>query len=325
MPIRLKIMTIRTLTIHWVIYPVLTILIYSLFQNLTAAETINGFDLSDTLIPNEEIFHGGPPRDGIPAIDKPDFITVKEVNFLEENDRILGVERNGIRKAYPVRILDYHEIVNDQFGSEAIVISYCPLCATGMAFDATINDEKLSFGVSGLLYNSDVLLYDRNTGSLWSQIMSQAISGSLKGEKLDQIPLTHTTWADWSKQFPDSLILSTDTGFQRDYTRSPYSDYANSNDLYFKVKNFDRRYHPKEFVIGISIGDQHKTYPFIELSKTKNKLIDKFADQELRIEYDVVNRTGKILDADGQELPTTIAYWFAWMAFHPDAEVYKKD
>ena len=260
MPIRLKIMTIRNLTIHWVIYPVLTILIYSLFQNLTATETINGFDLSDTLIPNEEIFHGGPPRDGIPAIEKPLFVSVEEVNFLEENDRILGVERNGIRKAYPVRILDYHEIVNDHFGNEAIVITYCPLCATGMAFDATINDEKLSFGVSGLLYNSDVLLYDRNTESLWSQIMSQAISGSLKRrEKLHQIPLTHTNLG---------RLVETISGQPRFYPRTqvsgvtthalPYSDYASSNNLYFKVKNFDRRYHPKEFVIGISIGDKHK-------------------------------------------------------------------
>ena len=100
--------------------------------------------------------------------------------------------------------------------------------------------------------------------------MSQAISGYLKGKKLDQIPLTHSTWADWSKRFSESLVLSTNTGFLRDYTRSPYSDYSSSNNLYFKVKIFDRNYHPKEFVIGISIGDQHKVYPFIELSKTES-------------------------------------------------------
>ncbi len=302
------------------------ILFCSLFQSLTATEIINGFDLSGSLVPEEEIFHGGPPRDGIPAINKPDFISVSEVNFLNKNDPILGIELNDISKAYPIRILDYHEIVNDDFGADSVVISYCPLCATGMAFDATINGEKLNFGVSGLLYNSNMLLYDRETGSLWSQIMSQAISGSLKGEKFHQIPITHTTWADWSKRFPDSLVLSTTgTGFQRDYTHNPYSGYATTSNLHFRVKNLNRQYHPKELMIGISIENQHKVYPFIELSKTKNKLIDKFAGQTLLIEFDITNRTGKILDTNGKELPTTISYWFAWMAFHPESKIYKKD
>jgi len=165
----------------------MTVLIFSLIRNLSAAEINNGFDLSDPLIPSEEILHGQPPRDGIPAIDHPCFITAKHVKFLKKQDRILGIERNGILKTYPIRILDYHEIVNDQFGKEAIVFTYYPLCGTGMAFKATVSGINLNFGVSGLLYNSDVLLYDRNTRSLWSQIKSQAISGTLKGKRLTQM------------------------------------------------------------------------------------------------------------------------------------------
>jgi hypothetical protein len=141
------------------------------------AQTKNGFDLGDASVPIDQIRHGGVPRDGIPSIDNPKFIDAADADFLRGKDRILGVFRNGVAKAYPIKILDYHEIVNDHFGDEAILVSYCPLCYTGMVFSVQGNDVAFDFGVSGLLYNSDVLLYDRETGSLWSQILSKAITG----------------------------------------------------------------------------------------------------------------------------------------------------
>ena len=159
--------------------------------------TLNGFDLSGSLIPIDEIRRGGPPRDGIPSIDNPIFITSKETEFLKNKDRILGVYHNKVAKAYPVSILNYHEIVNDFFGEDPVVITYCPLCGSGIAFHSKVQGKSGTFGVSGLLYNSDVLLYDRNTKSLWSQLMNRAITGQAKGESLQVIPTVNTTWADW--------------------------------------------------------------------------------------------------------------------------------
>ena len=140
----------------------------------------NGFDLEGALIPVQEIRSGGPPRDGIPSIDRPQFVAGTAAGFLKAKDRILGIERHGIARAYPIKILNYHEIVNDIFGSEPIVITYCPLCGTGMAFLAVIGGERRVFGVSGLLYNSDVLLYDRNSETLWSQLRGKAVAGLQK-------------------------------------------------------------------------------------------------------------------------------------------------
>lgn len=282
----------------------------------------NGFDITDPLIPKEEIHHGGPPRDGIPSIDSPVFIAANEAGFLADDDRVLGIARGDIAKAYPIKILDWHEIVNDEFNGEPVVISYCPLCGTGMAFDANVGGAARSFGVSGLLYNSDVLLYDRESESLWSQIIRKSISGPLKGQVLEQIPMLHTTWHDWREQNPGTVVLTNQTGHSRDYSRSPYSGYEVSNRIWFPVKNQSQRYHPKELVIGLNLGDKTKAYPFAELSKSTSTINDKLGDTDLRVEFDAANRSGRIFDKDGNEIPTIIAFWFAWYAFFPDTEVY---
>lgn len=282
----------------------------------------NGFDLTGGLIPSDEILPGGPPRDGIPAIDKPQFIKTGDVRFLKSSDRVLGVVRGSIAKAYPVRILNWHEIVNDRFGTERIAVTFCPLCGTGMAYLSEANGKPLSFGVSGLLYNSDVLLYDRQTDSLWSQILSQAVSGPLKGARLTSIPLSHTTWADWKKRHPDTLVLSTDTGFARDYARDPYENYAQNPALLFPVKGESARYHPKEQVIGVEVNGKFKAYPFVELSKGPTEVIDTVGGQKITVRFDSEHRTGTVLDAAGKEIPSVIAFWFAWYAFHGDTDIY---
>jgi hypothetical protein len=135
-------------------------------STLARAEQINGFDVSDALIPRSEIMSGGPPRDGIPALTDPAFESAAAAG-LAPDDRVLGLARNGIAKAYPLSIMTWHEIVNDRFDAEPVVVTYCPLCFTGMAFGAALDGRRHDFGVSGLLYNSDVLMYDRQTESLW--------------------------------------------------------------------------------------------------------------------------------------------------------------
>lgn len=298
------------------------ILYFLLGNTMVSALFDNGFDLTDTLIPAEEIHHGGPPRDGIPAIDEPVFVGQSEAGFLNEEDRVLGLSKNGVAKAYPIRILDWHEIVNDDFEGEAVVVSYCPLCGTGMAFDANVDGKTRSFGVSGLLYNSDVLLYDRESESLWSQIMRKSVAGPLIGQDLTQLPMAHTSWRDWRERNPDTLVLSIQTGHARDYSRSPYGGYNESASTFFPVKYKSAKYHPKELVIGLNIDGSIKAYPFAELDKSAGNITDKLGDVDLRIEYDAANRTGRVLDSSGQEIPSTIAFWFAWYGFFPDTEIY---
>ena len=312
----------RSLLVRLAVYGTLgaAVLVWTMFQAFAGSK--NGFNLDNSAVPESEILQGGPPRDGIPAIDDPQFLAAAEADFLRPEDRILGIARNGIAKAYPIRILNWHEIVNDHFGDEAIVVTYCPLCGTGMAFEADVAGQPRSFGVSGLLYNSDVLLYDRGTDSLWSQIAQTAISGPLKGAELELVPTAHTSWADWRQRHPDTRVLSTDTGHRRDYGRDPYAGYADSAAVMFPAGNLDRRYHPKALVIGLTLDGTAKAYPFEELAAADTPLRDRLAGRELRVEFDPVHRTGRILDAEGEEIPTVIAYWFAWTAFHPDTDVF---
>ncbi len=228
-------------------------------------------------------------------------------------------------KAYPIAILNYHEIVNDSFGDEPIVVTYCPLCGTGMAFEASIAGERRIFGVSGLLYNSDVLLYDRNSETLWSQLMLKAVAGPLKGTPLKMVTASHTTWADWRRRHPETRVLSEDTGFRRNYGDDPYPGYESSRRVIFPVSSRDRRYHPKERVIGLLVNGRAKAYPFVELDRAGGRVEDVFAERSLTVEFDAEHQTGRVVDAKGQEVPTVIAYWFAWRAFHPKGEVFAAD
>lgn len=285
-------------------------------------QTLNGFDLRGATVPAAAIEPGGPPRDGIPAIDRPKFVSARDAPFLTPGDRVLGLVRHGVAKAYPVRIMNWHEIVNDRFGSEKIAVTFCPLCGTGMAFESQIGGRALDFGVSGLLYNSDVLLYDRQTESLWSQILGKAISGAFKGTALRAVPLVHTTWSDWRRRHPETQVLSMDTGYVRSYGRDPYAEYLRSEQLMFAVAAESRRYHPKESVIGVELQGRAKAYPFVELAKAASPLHDRIGDTPVLVRFDVTHRTGGIFDANGRELPSVIGFWFAWYAFHPDGEVF---
>jgi len=283
---------------------------------------LNGFDLNGALVPMNEIQRGGPPRDGIPSLDRPKFVAGRDAEFLTPDSRVLGVARNGIVRAYPIAILNWHEVVNDRFRGESVVVTFCPLCGTGMAFIANVAEQKLEFGVSGLLYNSDVLLYDRQTQSLWSQIASMAVTGPLKGRKLTTIPISHTSWADWRSRYPATSVLAPETGSARDYTRDPYEGYTRQEQLMFPVRHSSRRYHPKEQVIGIDVNGRHKAYPFTELARASAPFDDTIGGQRVRIEFDGLHRTGRVRDTAGRELASVIAFWFAWYAFHPDTEVF---
>ena len=282
----------------------------------------NGFDLSNSSIPKQNILSGGPPRDGIPSIDRPKFVPASEADFIRDKDRVIGVFHSGVAKAYPIKILDWHEIVNDRIASLPIVVTYCPLFGTGIFFRA---DDYGHFGVSGLLYNSDVLMYDRETESLWSQIMAEAISGSRRGAQLNPLPASHTNWRDWLSRYPDTLVLSTDTGFRRDYKRSPYLDYANTSRLFFDVEFRNRAFRNKALVLGVSVNGMHKAYPFKVLkSHGQKEFLDQIGTRQVKILWSKPEETATVFDQNGKEIPSLIAYWFAWYAFHPDTLLYEQ-
>jgi hypothetical protein len=308
------------------IRPVIFLFLFILNFEVFAQTKLNnkGFDLSNITIPIEFVKDGGPPRDGIPSIDNPEFTNISNANFLKEEDRILGVYFNGISKAYPVRILNFHEIVNDEFDGHPIVVTFCPLCGSGLAFNAMIDSKKRTFGVSGLLYNSDVLLYDRQSETLWSQILSEGVAGELVGEKLEVIQTYNTSWKSWKNQYPNTLVLSTNTGFSKDYSRDPYPAYYESEKVWFPVVNTNDAMHPKAKILGLEIEGVFKAYPFSELQKSKGIIQDIVNGQDLLIYYDKKEESAYITDTENNIITSTTLFWFAWVAFHPDTGIYTK-
>lgn len=287
------------------------------------AVTMNGFKLDKATVPVREIHAGGPPRDGIPPIDKPRFDAADEADWLKDGDYVMGVVHNNVAKAYPIRVLVWHEIVNDELNGAPLTVTYCPLCGSGVVFDRRQADKVLDFGVSGLLYNSDMLLYDRQTESLWSQIPGKAISGPLSGHTLTRMPVSHTTWGDWREAHPDSLVLNRKTGHKRDYDVDPYEGYERNYSLYFPVSERDRRYHPKELVLALA-GEEGKAkaWPFAELAETDGMVQDTFAGEPVVIRYDDRLQVARAYNAEGQQLPATTLFWFAWYTFYPFTEVF---
>ncbi|NIQ00177.1 MAG: DUF3179 domain-containing protein [Nitrospinaceae bacterium] len=282
------------------------------------------WDFSKSSIPLDEIVSGGPPKDGIPALDRPRFVSAKKASrsFMKDRDRVIGLTVNGKAKAYPIKILNWHEIVNDRLGGRNVVVTFCPLCGTGMVFDAKAAGRVLTFGVSGLLYKSDVLMYDRQTESLWSQIKQQAVTGPMTGTSLTLLTSTHTRWDAWRKRYPETFVLSTQTGHVRDYDRDPYAGYAASDRVMFSVGKLNRQFHPKEPVIGVKLNGVAKAYPFSELAKMKSPFKDRVGEKTLWVVYDAPSRTATIKDASGREVPTVTGFWFAWYAFHKDTQVF---
>lgn len=283
----------------------------------------NGFDVEGGLIAPNEIDHGGPGRDGTPSLDKPQFLSgAQRDSQIRPGDRVMGVSYNGVAKAYPIAVLDYHEIVNDTFGDTPLTVTFYPLSGTGMVFLAEAGGQVLDFGVSGLIYNSDLLLYDRNTRSLWSQIMKTAVTGPLKGATLTQVPAQYTTWANWSSQHPQSLLLSRDTGHERNYDQDPYAEYKRLPMVMYATLHSDWRLPAKTWVVGITAGDEAIALPFAELDTLESALRVNVGGQALDVHWDKAAQSARVFDVDGMEHPATAGYWFAWVAFHPTTALY---
>lgn len=298
-----------------------TLLILAAWIGLGRRPT-TAFDLTRHKVPLDQIVDGGPGKDGIPAILEPRFVSAEEAAFLRDGDRVLGLTLGQAAKAYPIKILNWHEIVNDSLGTTPIAVTYCPLCGTGIAFDATLQGRRHTFGVSGLLYQSDLLMYDHQTESLWSQVGMQAVAGPSTGETLTPLFLEHTTWSEWRAAHPATLVLSPPTGFFRNYEDDPYLGYGERRDLLFDTTHFDPSYHPKEWIVGVEIDGVAKAYPLSELKKAGAPIGDHVGGRAITVRFNQTSRSASVIDADGTPLPSIMAFWFAWYAFHPDTHRY---
>jgi hypothetical protein len=310
-------------------------------------------------IPLDKIKGGGPPKDGIPSIDDPKFAEIQDSHFMSDSDTVIGLEINGEAKAYPIFILVWHEIVNDNVGGVPVSVTYCPLCYTNQVFERIIDGQEVEFGTSGKLYNSNLLMYDRYTESYWSQALGTAVKGELTGYELNLIPFDVITWGDWKKIHPETVVLTTDTGHIRSYATDPYGNYYTEPRIMFPVEHSDDRLHPKEIIIGFNQDDVFKAYKqndieskiiindsigntpvmltslYSENSRAFVRIIDgdvldfvyengKIFDSQTNSEwdYDGLSISGTYQGEQLERLPIEPGFWFEWVAFHPQTLVF---
>jgi len=210
--------------------------------------------LPDPVVDTDEIISGGPPPDGIPPIDEPRFLPAGDVDFLDDREPVLALEIDGDARAYPIQVMIWHEIVNDTVGEVPVSVTYCPLCNTAVAVDRRVGERVLSFGTSGSLYRSALVMYDRQTESLWSHFNSLAIAGALTGTELENFPVATIGWGDWREAHPDGLVLSRDTGVDRDYGSNPYPGYDDVDSPPFLFEGeVDDRLAAKTRVVGLGL------------------------------------------------------------------------
>jgi hypothetical protein len=297
----------------------LAVVASSLLGASPEAPVRNGFRLEPASVPVGEIRAGGPPRDGIPALDHPARASAGDAGWAED-EPVIGVARHGEARAYPIAILDWHERVNDTLGGLPILVSYCPLCATALVFDRRVGAETRRFGVSGLLYRSALLLYDHESESLWSQIAARAVTGPATGTRLTLVPSRTTRLGDWLSEHPDTTVLTRETGHQRPYGSSPYGTYATSERVIFPVL-LDERYHPKMPTVGLRAGDRARAYPALEVVRAGGTVEERFGEWMVRIRYDPELQVFTV-DAPAP-IEVVEGYWFAWMAFHPESGVFR--
>lgn len=268
-------------------------------------------------VPREEIRGGGPPVDGIPALVRPRKASAEESDLvLKPDDPVLGLEIGKASVAYPIRLLNWHELIDDEVGGVPVAVTYCPLCRSGIVFDRRAAGSVLEFGVSGLLYNSDLVMYDRDTRSLWSQIMAEAIAGPSTGVKLARLPARRTDWRRWKAEHPGTKAVLFNTGHARDYGADPYAGYADSPELYFPVSHEDSRLPRKTVVFGVSLPEGAAAAPISALGAPGVRV--RIGKRSV-----VIRDKGgaRAFDEEGRELAGLEAYWFAWAAFHPDTSL----
>ncbi|MFK7779583.1 MAG: DUF3179 domain-containing (seleno)protein [Candidatus Gracilibacteria bacterium] len=265
------------------------------------------------------ILDGGPGKDGIPAINNPQFLSIDDAKGQSGlNDETLGISLKvgNEMKFYPYSILYWHEIVNDEIGGKKVSVTFCPLCGTAIVYNRVVDSEEILFGVSGKLYESNLLMYDDKTHSLWSQSIGEAVVGDNLGKILEIIQSDLMDYKQFKQNNPEGLILSTKTGFFRNYNQTPYGDYETNDDIYFPVLNTDDRLQKKELLFILPYNGE--SYAFV-----RNKLIEagnidfEIGNETINIEIDSGEIKAKIGD---KIIPGYIEMFFSWATRHKDSE-----
>jgi hypothetical protein len=229
-----------------------------------------GVGLPQPAVPLGDLRSGGPPPDGIPSIDEPRFLSAGDVDFLADNEPVLALEMGGEARAYPVQVLIWHEIVNDTVAGVPVAVTYCPLCNSAVAYDRRVGERMLTFGTSGLLWNSALVMYDRQTETLWSHFTGQGIVGVLTGTELDTVPVATVPWSAWRDAHPAGLVLSRDTGHDRDYGRNPYPGYDDVTSQPFLFEGeVDGRYTAMTRVVGVERDGAAIAVPLADLRERR--------------------------------------------------------
>ena len=233
-------------------------------QQFDTAYSKHNIDLST-------LMSGGPPKDGIPSVDNPSFVSVGEAsNWVSPEEPVILLEHKGTARAYPLQILTHHEIVNDRVAGTPVAVTFCPLCYSALVFERTLDGEPVEFGVSGLLRNSDLVMYDRKTETLWQQLTGKAIVGDLAGRTLTQIPSQIVSFRQFGETHPDGAVLSRDTGHDRPYGRNPYAGYDDIDNKPFAYRGpTDDRLPPMAKVVAVTIGDRYTAYPHSKTETTR--------------------------------------------------------
>jgi hypothetical protein len=293
-------------------------------------------DFSKQLVPLEEFMSGGPPKDGIPAIDEPHYTRAEQVDFLEDREPVIEITVDGESRAYPLQILTWHEIVNAGFGDTPVAVTFCPLCNTAIAFDRRVDGRVLDFGTTGKLRDSDLVMYDRQTESWWQQFGGEALVGELGGKELRQLPARIVSWREFRSMHPSGLVLNRDTGFARDYGTNPYAGYDDiaSPPIFATRNEDDDRLPPKERVVYVEVGKEAFAVPFpalvakrtIEVETDEGQLIVRWhsgvasaLDSGAIAEGRDVGSASALLE--GEPVPFSEPFWFAVAAFRPDIEI----
>ncbi len=227
-------------------------------------------DFSKHSISYSEILSGGPPKDGIPPLDSPQFVSVSEAEaWLKPIEPVILVQVGEDARAYPIQILIWHEIVNDTVGGEPLIVTFCPLCNTAIAFKRTVDGKVLDFGTTGRLRYSNLIMYDRQTEAWWQQATGEAIAGELTGTQLEFYPATIISWQVFKTSYPQGKVLSRETGYPRDYGRNPYVGYDDVNKppfLYDGPPTPDQL-PPVARVLTIDLNGEAVAYPYETLEK----------------------------------------------------------
>ncbi|MCK0094239.1 DUF3179 domain-containing protein [Yoonia sp. F2084L] len=285
-------------------------------------------DFENTSIDNwVEIMSGGPPKDGIPAIDDPSFVAVADKPNLEPREPVITLEIEGeVPRAYPIRYLTWHEIVNDEVGGIPVAVTFCPLCNSGITFDRRVAQGTLSFGVSGKLRNSDMIMYDRETESWWQQAIGEAIVGDLTGTELVSLPSWMESWEAFSTRNPDGLVM-TQPAFNRNYGANPYVRYDSSNRPFLYSGEMPPHDIPALARV-VRVGDQ--AWPLTRLAEegelTEAGVMFSWTQGQASALDTASIGAGKevgnvrVRDAAGNDLPHDVMFAFAFHAFWPEGE-----